>query len=267
MPQTILLRGAKQLVTLRGPSGVRRGAALHDLGIIDDGSVLIRDGIIVSVGSTRRIENLKEARHALEIPADGHVVMPGLIDGSLSLALNQPGARGNRRRSAGFQDETLALLRSCLAHGTLAADIKATANAPELRADVAMLRKLARIGSNPVRMSRTWKVGSMLENRQMQIQDLRETFAVLARRRLMHSIEFTAGAAELVPELMLEIAMQTGIGCKLLWPGGDSEMLSALLARLNPRAVYSVPGLTDSEACVFSQFGLFRRKRSIRRRK
>ena len=88
MAQLILLRGAKQLLTLRGPSGVRRGPALHELGLIEDGSVLIRDGLIAAVGTTRRVENLKEARDAFEIPANGRVVMPGFVDAGVNLSLD-----------------------------------------------------------------------------------------------------------------------------------------------------------------------------------
>src|SRR5690242_15367038 len=35
--EKILVRGVRQLITLRGPAGPRRGAALHDLGMIRDG--------------------------------------------------------------------------------------------------------------------------------------------------------------------------------------------------------------------------------------
>ena len=59
----IFIRGARQLVTLRGPSP-RRGLQLSDLAIIPDGSLLIRDDKIVEVGTTRRIENLAAARSA-----------------------------------------------------------------------------------------------------------------------------------------------------------------------------------------------------------
>src|SRR3981081_215947 len=80
MKQNILVTGARQLLTLHGPSGPRRGAALNNLGLIEDGAVLVVDGIISNAGPSRRIENLAEARNALEINANGRVVMPGFID-------------------------------------------------------------------------------------------------------------------------------------------------------------------------------------------
>jgi len=80
MRKVTLVRGARQLLTLHGPVGARRGADLRNLGIIPDGAVLIVDGHIEDVGSSRRVENLALARQANEIDATGRVVMPGLVD-------------------------------------------------------------------------------------------------------------------------------------------------------------------------------------------
>ena len=65
----MLVRGARQLLTLHHQGGARRGVDLADLGVIADGSVLARNGIIEAVGPTRRIENMAGARHAVEIDA------------------------------------------------------------------------------------------------------------------------------------------------------------------------------------------------------
>lgn len=85
MPKLTLLRGARQLLTLRGPEGPRRGTELHNVGIIQDGAVLISDTSIVEVGPTRRLENLAAARDAEEIDASGCVVLPGFIDSGVTL--------------------------------------------------------------------------------------------------------------------------------------------------------------------------------------
>lgn len=74
------MRGARQLITLRGPAEPRRGAALKELGIIRDGALLIEEGSIVEVGLSRRVENLALAHRCQEIDATGHVVMPGFVD-------------------------------------------------------------------------------------------------------------------------------------------------------------------------------------------
>src|SRR3984885_8357977 len=85
MRKLTLVRGARQLLTLRGPSGPRRGANLRNLGIIQDGAVLIADGLIVEVGLSRRLENLAVARGAQEVDASGCVVLPGFVDGDVHL--------------------------------------------------------------------------------------------------------------------------------------------------------------------------------------
>ena len=60
----ILVRGARQLLTLRGSAGLRRGAELRELGLIHDGAVLIQNGVIQEAGPSRRVENLHAARGA-----------------------------------------------------------------------------------------------------------------------------------------------------------------------------------------------------------
>ncbi len=54
---------------------------MGDVGLIPDGALLIRDGIIDEVGPSRRVENLNAAREADEvIDATRCVVMPAYID-------------------------------------------------------------------------------------------------------------------------------------------------------------------------------------------
>jgi imidazolonepropionase len=108
MKRSILIRGARQLLTLHGAGGPRRGEALRDLGVIEDGSVLIVNGAIASVGPTRRIENLAAAREAEEINAAGRVVLPGFVDSHTQLLgaplkvaqLRRAGARAGREEGA-----------------------------------------------------------------------------------------------------------------------------------------------------------------------
>ena len=45
MSDSLLITGCNQILTLRGPAP-RRGKALRELGIINDGALLIRDGKI-----------------------------------------------------------------------------------------------------------------------------------------------------------------------------------------------------------------------------
>lgn len=85
MKRSLLVRGARQLVTLQGGSAPRRGPEMRDLSVIPDGSVLISDGHIVRVGPTRQVENVAEARDAEEINAAGRLVMPAFVDSHTQL--------------------------------------------------------------------------------------------------------------------------------------------------------------------------------------
>lgn len=76
---------------MRGPRGYRHGSDLQELGIIPDGALLIRNGVVVEAGSTRRLENLAAARGAIEVNAAGRVVMPGFVDSHTHLVFPPPG--------------------------------------------------------------------------------------------------------------------------------------------------------------------------------
>ena len=115
MNRPLLVRGARQLLTLRGAEGPRRGPGSVELGVIDDGSMLVRDGRIVAVGPARRIDNLAEAKKAEVYEAHGSVVLPGFVDAALGI----PAAAAGMQR----------VLRLAWAHGTAAAACRVDARA------------------------------------------------------------------------------------------------------------------------------------------
>lgn len=79
MSDSLLITGASQVLTLRG-RGPRRGNSLSQLGIIEDGAVLVRDGRIAAVGPAAKIEKLAAARKAESVDVAGRVVLPGFVD-------------------------------------------------------------------------------------------------------------------------------------------------------------------------------------------
>jgi imidazolonepropionase len=119
MPKVTLVRGARQLLTLRGPSGPRRGTDLQNLGIIQDGAVLIADGLIVEVGSSRRVENLAAARDADEIDASGCVVMPGFVDSDIHLV-----GDGHELSARALKTVALRAVEDAIRYGTTSIDAK-----------------------------------------------------------------------------------------------------------------------------------------------
>lgn len=72
----MLLHSASQLLTLAG--GPQRGEMLGQLGLIEDGAVLIRDGMIVETG--RSADLLARYPDEPRLDAEGCVVLPGFVD-------------------------------------------------------------------------------------------------------------------------------------------------------------------------------------------
>jgi imidazolonepropionase len=127
MGKTVLVRGARQLLTFNGPREPRRGPGLRNLGIIEDGSVLIVNGVIAQVGPTRRVENLAEARTAEEVDATGRVVLPAFVDSNTQLieradppgGENENGEQVRARPSLRRRDqEARRILEGCVRHGS-----------------------------------------------------------------------------------------------------------------------------------------------------
>ena len=79
MLDSLLITGASQLLTLRG-RGPRRGNSLSNLGVIEDGALLVEDGRIAAVGKRPKIESLPAARSAVKLHVGGRVVLPGFVD-------------------------------------------------------------------------------------------------------------------------------------------------------------------------------------------
>jgi imidazolonepropionase len=145
---TTLVRGARQLLTLRGDSGPRRGVALRDLGIVPNGAVLIKDRIIVDAGPARRIEKLPEARRAREIDASGRVAMPGFVDSHTHLVFGRPRLVDYEMRLAGASYAEIAA-----AGGGIQSSVKAVRgmSAAELETQArASLDAMARHGTTTV---------------------------------------------------------------------------------------------------------------------
>jgi len=108
MPRPLLIAHCRQLVTLRGPKGPRRGRALRDLGIIRDGAVLIHEGRIAAVGTTRQVERHRLARQAHKVSAKDYVVLPGFVDSHTHLVFPSSRAEEYEQRIAGATYEQIA---------------------------------------------------------------------------------------------------------------------------------------------------------------
>jgi imidazolonepropionase len=72
----MLIHPSSQLLTLAG--GPQRGHALGNLGIIEDGAVVVRDEKIVAVGTSAELKDAYPDEPTLD--ANGCVLMPGFVD-------------------------------------------------------------------------------------------------------------------------------------------------------------------------------------------
>jgi imidazolonepropionase len=107
LSNSLLIVGASQLLTLRG-RGPRRGKTLSNLGVINDGALLIRDGRIVAVGVRAKVEALPEAKTADNLFVGGRVVLPGFVDSHTHLVHAASRAEEYELKIAGASYEEIA---------------------------------------------------------------------------------------------------------------------------------------------------------------
>jgi imidazolonepropionase len=101
-----------QLLTLRGESTPRRGAALADIGLIEDAAVLCCGGKILAAGPQRQLLRdpwlKKNRRKVQELDCRGGVVLPGLIDCHTHPVFAEPRLVDFEKRIAGAGYEEIA---------------------------------------------------------------------------------------------------------------------------------------------------------------
>ncbi len=91
------------------------------IGLIEDGAVLIRDGLIAATGRTADITRLPAARNAKVIDATDKVVMPAFVDSHTHLVFGAPRLTDFEMRIAGARYEEIAK-----AGGGIASSVRAT---------------------------------------------------------------------------------------------------------------------------------------------
>ncbi len=107
MADSLLITGASQLLTLRG-RGPRRGSSLSNLGLITDGALLVRDGLIAAVGTRAEVEKLPQARAAEKLDLGGRVALPGFVDSHTHLIHAASRAEEYELKIAGASYEEIA---------------------------------------------------------------------------------------------------------------------------------------------------------------
>ena len=175
----MLIHSASQLLTLQG--GPQRGHALGNLGLLEDGAVLVRDGKILAVGSTREL--LAAYPNEARLDASGCAVLPGFVDPhthviwagerAAEFEMKMGGAKYLEILAAGggilstvrktrlasletLVDETRPRLRSMFAHGTTSAEAK-SGYGLQTETEIRMLEALLRLDAEgPLELAPTF---------------------------------------------------------------------------------------------------------------
>jgi imidazolonepropionase len=202
--------------------------------------LLIRDGMLVEVGPTRRVENLAEARKAREVNAAGRVVMPGFVDSHTHLAFPLPAsgeagtetaarairATNGRRLEMRFRGYLQAMAR----HGTTTVEVK-TGCGPDESAETKILRVLCALERDPLEVVPTFlcRMPPSAEGDGFQAKlewIFRELMPRIRRRRLAQFADIAwEGEPERSASLVryLAVARELGFACKVHAEQPDSE--------------------------------------------
>lgn len=125
--KTLLIKNAAQLITMRGHTeSIAIKEAMCDLDIIENGSLLIQDGKILDLGTSKEIEERHEVliENAEQIDATNKIVTPGLIDPHTHLV-----HAGTRENEYAMRLEGKTYMEIMNAGGGIHATTRATQNA------------------------------------------------------------------------------------------------------------------------------------------
>lgn len=270
----VLIRGARQLLTLNGPSGPRRGEGLQQLGVIEDGAVLIENGAIVAVGPTRRVENLSVAKGASEINASGRVVMPGFVDSSAHLVttprriFDRPGRSESRTYRALKTTPARPLLfqgskfmRFCARHGTTTIESKSGPVADE-PTQTKLLRIFHDLHMHPLPLVPTFEAGSYvldaaeIGTNSLALWHTTHLLPRIAARKLARIVQAAIGTPAFDPvELrqFLHAASSLGLRVKVEYAGAGVENAARQALDVAAVALEGIVTCTVEEAQILAQ--------------
>lgn len=282
MKRRFLVRGIRQVVTLRGPAGPRRGDQLADPAVISDGAMLIDHGRFVQVGPTARIENLTEARGAEELPCPGNVVIPCFVDAHTHL-LHGParieefeariregrpgkGVHANEgvfatmravraAPAARLRTQAVRALRQAASFGSTTVEVKSGYGLDEAT-ETKMLRLLKTLHGHPLSIVPTYLGLHVLppefDGRSAEWLDfvLRRQLPLVARRRLAQFADAGADPQSFSLEQIrrfLSAARAHGLGLRLHVPPNAHAGAITLAAELGATSVDGLEAVTSAE--------------------
>src|SRR5579871_725557 len=267
MERTMLLRGARQLITLRGVKGPRRGADFRNLGVIHNGAVLIANGIIQEVGPARRLENLRSARDAEELNVDGCVVLPGFVDSFLSLTSALKPCFGSLQTSPArvLESEVLRIAKECARQGTTTIGPKSggkSGNGTVERLELKILRAQAAINDRPLSVVSVFDpvgnvpFGGANENPKYQEWLCSHVLPLVRRQRLAQFISVHcngSGGAPFMQRHVAAAAQELGFGLRIDARQCEASESVALALELAATSIDGMPDVAPEQAVALAQ--------------
>ena len=117
----ILISNCKQLVTVNASGNpVKKGPAMKDVGLLENASVLIEDGIITAIGNVETLEK-HLGREATVIDASASVALPGFVDAHTHLLF-----AGSRENEFAMRAEGKSYQEIAQAGGGILSTVQAT---------------------------------------------------------------------------------------------------------------------------------------------
>lgn len=231
-----MIRGARQLVTLRGSNAPRSGRLAGELAIIPDGAVLIEGESIREVGPGRRVTNLEAARTAEEFDAAGCVVMPGFVDSHTHLVSGPQGKAVGAIPGGRLAHSARRLAETAVRHGTTTLEAK-TGCGGDARGELKSLRALKDLVGVPLDILPTVLAGRCMPPAWSgNSSEYLEWFAwellpKVYRRKLARFVDIdnAAGFVEEDVERFYQSALALGFDIRL--HGGGTELALRLGAR------------------------------------
>src|SRR5712692_9555074 len=145
----------------------RVGAAAGDVGAIDGGWIAARDGIVVAKGRGEGWQDLERTADAVEVDAEGRVVMPGFVDAHTHLCY--AGQRWDEFVSRRSGADYLAVLER---GGGIHATVRATRDTSDDDLLALLLRRLARavaLGTTTIEVKSGYGLEGEEELRQLRV--------------------------------------------------------------------------------------------------
>jgi imidazolonepropionase len=168
----MLIHSASQLLTFSG--GPQRGNRLGDLGIINNGAVLVREGLIVDVGSTESL--VKKYPAEPQMDAGNKVILPGFVDPHTHLIF-----AGDRAMEFEMRLQGMTYMQILAAGGGILSTVTATRSAsPEELSGLMQKRARAmlRYGTTTAEVKTGYGLTPDTELTQLQvIADYRDAFS------------------------------------------------------------------------------------------